>query len=216
VTVKEFLKTGPERGPAGGQGAEEGLRVDEKRDVIEALDSIHGVACGDGHFIVSQMMGDFNRLMARTKELLEASEVLSAQDREDLEVMRGARRGAIKKCVKRAYTVIEGDFYRRYGESVWAPRVMRPDEVCALREGDVVWLEDVDRAGVVAGIVDTVFSVPDMVVFTLGHGRCVQARMLEYGVRWRAWTDRPDDATLREAARWREAQTCAQTQPKVD
>ncbi|MBR1566758.1 MAG: hypothetical protein IJ649_08340, partial [Oscillospiraceae bacterium] len=56
--------------------------------------------------------------------------------------------------------------------------------------GDVVWLEDVDKPTVVAGLVDRVFIMTKVVNFRLVTGT-VMADLSDYGDRWRAWTSCP-------------------------
>lgn len=70
------------------------------------------------------------------------------------------------------------------------PRVLSFDEVVELKAGDVVWLEDVDKPTVVAGLVDRVFIMTKVVNFRLVTGT-VMADLSDYGDRWRAWTSCP-------------------------
>lgn len=70
------------------------------------------------------------------------------------------------------------------------PRVLSFDEVVELRTGDAVWLEDVDKSTVVAGLVDRVFIMTKVVNFRLVTGT-VMADLSDYGDRWRAWSSCP-------------------------
>ena len=80
------------------------------------------------------------------------------------------------------------------------PRVLSFDEVVELKAGDVVWLEDVDKPTVVAGLVDRVFIMTKVVNFRLITGT-VMADLSEYGDRWRAWSAKPDKKVM-EATAW--------------
>lgn len=80
------------------------------------------------------------------------------------------------------------------------PRVMTPEEVIALPDYTVVWLEDNDKSDVISGIVNYVWK-NHLCSFTVIDMREVHADIASYGTDWRCWTSRPDQAT-REATPW--------------
>lgn len=97
-------------------------------------------------------------------------------------------------------------------ERLAVPRVMPLEEVAALPEGSVVWLEDCDKPDVIAGIVmDELIttrelgSVVVLIYFVVVRGsgliERVAASAADYKVRWRCWTSRPTDEQ-REAEAW--------------
>lgn len=72
------------------------------------------------------------------------------------------------------------------------PRVMTLEEVIESEVGAVVWLEDIDKPTVIAGLVDRVFT-GTMVVDFQCVARTVTAGFDDYGKRWRCWTSCPDE-----------------------
>ena len=89
-------------------------------------------------------------------------------------------------------------------------RVMSLDEVAALTDGSIVWLEDHDKQDVIAGLLrDVIITASNERVVVLIHFAIVRNQLIEivtamaedYGIRWRCWTSRPDQAT-REATPW--------------
>ena len=82
------------------------------------------------------------------------------------------------------------------------PRVMTLEEVRALQDDTVVWLEGKDKTDVVPAIVNHVWnSLPNIVSFTLKKMREVKADMLWYRFKWRCWTSRPTEGQ-RKAVAW--------------
>ena len=80
------------------------------------------------------------------------------------------------------------------------PQVMTLKEVVAAKQGTVVWLEDVDKSEVIAGLVDMAFAKAKEISFQLVW-RTFLAGFDDYGTRWRCWTARPTEAE-REAVPW--------------
>lgn len=79
------------------------------------------------------------------------------------------------------------------------PRVKALEEVRALQDNAVVWVEDYDKVGVIPAIVNHVWNtLPNMVSITVAHMREVKADMLWYGIKWRCWTSCPSDEQRRE------------------
>ena len=82
------------------------------------------------------------------------------------------------------------------------PRVMTLEEVRALQNGAVVWIEDNDKVDIIPAIVNHIWnSLPNMASFTAAYAREVKADMLWYGVKWRCWTRKPGEDE-REAVKW--------------
>ena len=96
-------------------------------------------------------------------------------------------------------------------ERLAVPRVMPLEEVAALPEGSVVWLEDCDKADVIAGIViDELIttresgSVVVLIYFVVVRGRIIErvaASAADYMIRWRCWTGEPSK-DHRRAVKW--------------
>lgn len=80
------------------------------------------------------------------------------------------------------------------------PWVMTLEEVIESEVGTVVWLEDIDKPTVIAGLVDRVFT-GTMVVDFQCVARTVTAGFDDYGKRWRCWTKEPTEAE-REVTPW--------------
>lgn len=89
------------------------------------------------------------------------------------------------------------------------PMVMTLDEVAALPDGSIVWLEDNDKPDVIVGLLrDVLLTANDHIVVAI-HFATVRNQLLEvvtamaddYGIRWRCWTSRPTDEQ-REAIPW--------------
>ena len=80
------------------------------------------------------------------------------------------------------------------------PRVLRLDEVIALNQGEVVWLEDIDKPAVIPGLLDKVFVMTKVVDFQLVN-KTITADFDEYGERWRCWMAPPTDKE-RKAVSW--------------
>ena len=100
----------------------------------------------------------------------------------------------------------KGQCQELLGENVIAllksqePRVMTVEDVIESEVGAVVWLEDIDKPTVIAGLVDRVFT-GTMVVDFQCVARTVTAGFDDYGKRWRCWTSRPSAAEM-EAIPW--------------
>ena len=77
------------------------------------------------------------------------------------------------------------------------PRVLTLEEVIESEVGAVVWLEDIDKPTVIAGLVYRVFTGMMVVDFQC-VARTVTAGFYDYGKRWRCWTSRPDEKTRAE------------------
>lgn len=96
-------------------------------------------------------------------------------------------------------------------ERLAVPRVMPLEEVAALPEGSVVWMEDCDKPDVIAGIMmDELIttremgSVVVMIYFVVVRGRIIErvaASAEDYKIRWRCWTGEPSKEQ-REAEKW--------------
>jgi len=97
-------------------------------------------------------------------------------------------------------------------ERLAVPRVMPLEEVAALPNGSVVWLEDCDKPDVIAGIVmDELIttrelgSVVVLIYFVVVRGSGlidrVTASAEDYKIRWRCWTGEPSKEH-REAEKW--------------
>ncbi len=82
------------------------------------------------------------------------------------------------------------------------PRVMTPEEVIALPDYAVVWLEDNDKSDVISGIVNYVWK-NHLCSFTVIDMREVHADIASYGTDWRCWTAYPT-YKQREAVKWEE------------
>ena len=86
-------------------------------------------------------------------------------------------------------------------ERLAVPRVMPLEEVEALPDGSVVWLEDCDKADVIAGIVmDELIttresgSVVVLIYFVVVRDKIIDrvtASAAGYKIRWRCWTGEP-------------------------
>lgn len=81
------------------------------------------------------------------------------------------------------------------------PRMMTLEEVAALPDGSIVWLEDNDKPDVIVGLLkDVLLTANDHIVVVI-HFATVRNQFLEvvtamandYGIRWRCWTSRPTD-----------------------
>lgn len=81
------------------------------------------------------------------------------------------------------------------------PRVLRLDEVIALNQGRVVWLEDIDKPDVIPGLLDKVFTTTKVADFQLVR-KTVTADLDEYGKRWRCWSALPT-VKERKEKRWK-------------
>jgi hypothetical protein len=81
------------------------------------------------------------------------------------------------------------------------PRVLRLDEVIALNQGGVVWLEDIDKPDVIPGLLDKVFTTTNVADFQLVR-KTVTADLDEYGKRWRCWSA-PPTVKERKEKRWK-------------
>lgn len=79
-------------------------------------------------------------------------------------------------------------------------RVMTPEEVIALPDYAVVWLEDNDKSDVISGIVNYVWK-NHLCSFTVIDMREVHADIASYGTDWRCWTAYPT-YKQREAVKW--------------
>jgi len=82
------------------------------------------------------------------------------------------------------------------------PRVMTPEEVIALPDYTVVWLEDNDKSDVISGIVNYVWK-NHLCSFTVIDMREVHADIASYGTDWRCWTACPTHDQMK-AAKWEE------------
>ena len=84
------------------------------------------------------------------------------------------------------------------------PRVMTLSGVRNLKENTPVWLEDVDKPDVIGALFMRDYSGTKCVDFAIvrdwEHER-VTADYIDYGIRWRCWTSRPDDER-RENTPW--------------
>lgn len=80
------------------------------------------------------------------------------------------------------------------------PRVMTPEEVIALPDYAVVWLEDNDKSDVISGIVNYVWK-NHLCSFTVIDMREVHADIASYGADWRCWTAEPTREQM-EAVPW--------------
>ena len=76
------------------------------------------------------------------------------------------------------------------------PRVLVLDEI---HRGMAVWLEDVDKVDVILAIGGS--SAGKAKCFITANDMAIAPKDAEYGIRWRAWTSRPDQAA-REAIPW--------------
>ena len=76
------------------------------------------------------------------------------------------------------------------------PRVLALEEI---HRGMAVWLEDVDKADVILAIGGS--SAGGAKCFITEKDMSITPKDAEYGIRWRAWTQKPTDAQ-REATRW--------------
>jgi hypothetical protein len=84
------------------------------------------------------------------------------------------------------------------------PRVMALSWVRNLKASTPVWLEDVDKKNVIGALFMQDYSGTKCVDFAIVRDwefKRVMADYMDYGVRWRCWTSRPDQAT-REATPW--------------
>ena len=91
------------------------------------------------------------------------------------------------------------------------PRVMPLEEVAALPDGSVVWLEDCDKADVIAGIMEDELitsreagSVVVLIYFIVVRNRSIErvtVSAADYKVRWRCWTSEPSVEQM-EATPW--------------
>ena len=83
-------------------------------------------------------------------------------------------------------------------------RVMTLSGVRNLKQNTPVWLEDVDKKDVIGALFMRDYSGTKCVDFAIvrdwEHER-ITADYMDYGIRWRVWTSRPDQAT-REAIPW--------------
>lgn len=96
-------------------------------------------------------------------------------------------------------------------ETLAVPRVMPLEEVAALPDGSVVWLEDGDKADVIAGIVmDELIttresgSVVVLIYFVVVRSQIIErvaASAEDYKIRWRCWTGEPSKEH-RRAVKW--------------
>ena len=96
-------------------------------------------------------------------------------------------------------------------ENVPVPKVMMLDEVVALPEDSVVWLEDNDKPDVIAGLmVDSRVCVSEagrvvmlirFVAIRDGGIIKVTGNAEDYMTRWRCWTTKPNDGQ-KEAVPW--------------
>lgn len=97
-------------------------------------------------------------------------------------------------------------------ERLAVPRVMPLEEVAALPDGSIVWLEDCDKSDVIAGIMlDELIttrelgSVVVLIYFVVVRGSGlidrVTASAEDYKIRWRCWTGEPSKEH-REAEKW--------------
>lgn len=80
------------------------------------------------------------------------------------------------------------------------PRVLALDEI----HGSIaVWLEDVDKADVILAITESEFYALHGLCrcFITSDNRRIAPLKREYGIRWRAWTSRPDEKR-REETPW--------------
>lgn len=85
------------------------------------------------------------------------------------------------------------------------PRVMTLSGVRNLKQSTPVWLEDVDKKDVIGALFMQDYSGTKCVDFAIVRDwefERVTADYMDYGIRWRVWTSRPDQAT-REATPWK-------------
>lgn len=85
---------------------------------------------------------------------------------------------------------------------------MTLEEVVALPDGSIVWLEDNDKPDVIVGLLrDVLITANDRIVIVI-HFVTVRNQLLEvvtamandYGIRWRCWTSRPDEKRRAETS----------------
>lgn len=123
-------------------------------------------------------------------------------EREAIEIL-----GELKKCYLGA--IVNAIDMAIEAVKAQEPRVMTLEEVAALPDGSIVWLEDNDKPDVIVGLLrDVLLTANDHIVVVI-HFATVRNQFLEvvtamaedYGIRWRCWTSRPDQAT-REATPW--------------
>ena len=96
--------------------------------------------------------------------------------------------------------------------NLFLPRVLTLEEVQALHNNDVVWLEDKGKPNVIPGIVRNRHLWPHSVVmvtnFMRGDGCKVTAGDDDYGVRWRCWSSCPNNER-RNAVAWERNGGCS-------
>ena len=127
-----------------------------------------------------------------------------------------AGRAKLTRFGKRMYgsTQATADCVRKLEEALErlaVPRVMPLEEVAALPDGSVVWLEDCDKPDVIAGIMEDELitsredgSVVVLIYFIVVRNRSIErvtASAADYKVRWRCWTGEPS-VEQREATPW--------------
>lgn len=85
------------------------------------------------------------------------------------------------------------------------PRVMTISRVLNLKGSTPVWLEDVDKKDIIGALFMRNYTGTKCVDFAIVRDwefERIVADYMDYGVRWRCWTSRPDQAT-REATPWK-------------
>lgn len=79
-------------------------------------------------------------------------------------------------------------------------KVLTFDEIIATQPGNVVWLEDIDKDKIIAGLVIRSYIYSKMIKFQV-VGRVVECDFDDYDIRWRCWTAKPTEEQ-RKAVKW--------------
>lgn len=81
------------------------------------------------------------------------------------------------------------------------PRVMALSDVCSLKESTPVWLEDIDKKDVICALFIKDFGDTKCVGFSVPYKwyfKRITADYIDYGIRWRCWTSRPNEKVRAE------------------